>query len=143
MTIYPYLLGTTWVFDDETNGLKQEAFVLGMSEMISKVIETKSIPNAAKGFMMQFSDKPFDYDVELEWFCANEPESPMAGNWYQGTIARQVMEGWLCGALLCFFDSAPKRLFVRADPLPEGVDPIWHVSPDDPRQRRFMGPEDD
>ena len=146
MTIYPYLIGSTWIFDDEQTGLKEEPFVRGMSEMISKVIESKSIPNAAQGFAMTFSDQPFDgHDVELEWLRADEPESPMAGNWYRGQIGgeEEVLVGWLCPALLCYFDAAPKRLFVRADPLPEGFDPIWHVDPDDPRQRRFMSPEDE
>jgi hypothetical protein len=26
LTIYPYLIGQTWVFDDERTGLKEEAF---------------------------------------------------------------------------------------------------------------------
>ena len=145
MTLCPYLIGSTWMFDDERTGLKEEPFVKGMSEMISRIIETKNIVNAAQGFQMTFSDQPFDgHDVELEWLRADEPESPMAGNWYQGQIDGQVMkQGWLCPALLCYFDAAPKRLFVRADQLPEGVDPIWHVDTNDPRQRRFMSAEDE
>lgn len=144
MTIYPYLIGSTWIFDDEQTGLKQEPFVKGMSEMISRLIESKSIPNAAQGFAMTFSDKPFDEaDVELHWLRADEPESPMAGNYYSGSIAGEQMTGWLCPALLCYFNAAPQRLYVRAEPLPEGVDPIWQVDPDDPRQRRFMSAEDE
>ena len=55
LTIYPYLFEETcWVFDDQRTGLKEEAFVLGMTEMISKVVETKAIPNAAKGFALTF-----------------------------------------------------------------------------------------
>ena len=142
-SIDPDLIEATGVFDDEATGLKEEAFVLGMSEMISAVIESKGIPNAAEGFVLTFSDEPFDgHDVELQWSRADEPETPMAGNWYSGEISGQVMEGWLCPALFCFFESAPQRLFVKADPLTEGVDPIWHVSPDDPRQRRIMSAGD-
>ena len=143
MTIYPYLIDPIWVFDDERTGLKEEAFVCGMSEMITRMIEAKTIPNAAKGFQMTFGDEPFDgHDVELLWLRADEPNSPMGGKWYSGTIAGQEMQGWLCPALFCFFPSAPPRLFVKADPLPPGIDPIWHVSPDDPRQRRFMSTDD-
>jgi len=40
LTIYPYLLGQTWVFDDPRTGLKEEAFVLGMTEMISRLVKT-------------------------------------------------------------------------------------------------------
>lgn len=142
--LFPYLLGTTWVFDDERTGLKEEAFVRGMSEMISRIIEAKGIENADQGFAMTFSDEPFDgADAELQWLRADDPDVPMAGNWYSGTIAGEVMKGWLCPALLLYFVAPPPRLFVRADPLPEGVDPIWHVDPDDPRQRHFMGADDD
>ncbi len=142
--LYPYLLDTTWVFDDESTGLKTEAFVMGMSEMIFRLIESKGIPNADLGFALTFSDEPIDgADAELHWLRADDPDEPMAGNWYSGNIAGQVMEGWLCPALLLYFDGAPQRLFVKADPLPEGFDPIWRIDPDDPRQRRFMGPDDE
>ncbi|MDB5347225.1 MAG: hypothetical protein JWP89_5602 [Schlesneria sp.] len=142
MMIYPYLMGLNWVFDDEKTYLKEEAFVCGMSEMISRMVEEKRIPNASRGFAMQFSDVPFSgHDIELNWLRAADAESPLGGNWYSGLIAGQQMEGWLCPALFCFFPSAPTRLFVRADPLPVGVDPIWHVSSDDSRPHRFMGPE--
>lgn len=142
--LYPYLLGTTWVFDDERTGLKAEAFVMGMSEMISAVVEAKGIQDAQNGCALTFSDQPFgDADAELHWLRADDPDDPMAGNWYSGTIAGQEMGGWLCPALLLYFDGAPQRLFVKADTLPDGIDPIWHVDPDDPRQRRFMGPGDE
>lgn len=56
LTLYPYLLnGTCWVFDDERTGLKEEAFVCGMSEMISRVMEAKAVPNAIHGFAMTFA----------------------------------------------------------------------------------------
>ena len=141
--LFPYLSRSTWVFDDERTGLKAEAFVSGMSEMISAVVEAKGIPNADKGFAMTFSDEPIRHDAELHWLRADDPNEPMPGNWYSSTIAGELMEGWLCPALLHYFAAAPARLFVRADPLPEGVDPIWHISPDDPRQRHFFGPEDE
>ena len=67
LTLYPYLLdGTCWVFDDERTGLKEEAFVIGMTEMISRAVDGKGIHDAAKGFALSFSDEPFDgHDVEL------------------------------------------------------------------------------
>ena len=48
LTIYPYLLGQTWVFDDPRTGLKEEAFVLGMAEMISRLVKAKAIPHAGQ-----------------------------------------------------------------------------------------------
>ena len=143
MTIFPYLLATTWVFDDERTGLKEEAFVCGMTEMISRLVEAKGIPNAIQGFSLTFSDESLDgADAELLWLHSEgEPHDATAGNWYGGEVVGQYMEGWLCPALGLYFDAAPERLYVRAEPLPNGVDPIWHVTPDDPRQRRFMSAE--
>ncbi len=145
MTIFPYLLGTTWVFDDERTGLKEEAFVCGMTEMISRLVEAKGIPNASKGFALTFSGESFDgADAELAWLRSEgDARDASAGNWYGGEVVGQYMEGWLCPALGLYFNHAPTRLFVRADHLLAGVDPIWHVAPDDPRQRRFMSAEDD
>ncbi len=139
-TIFPYLLdGSTWVFDDPATGLKEEAFVFGSSEAISALIDAKAIPNAASGFAMTFDDQPFDgIDVELVWVSADDPNDPLAGNSYRGQIGGVALEGWLCPALLLYFPVAPRKLFLRAEPLPSGVDPIWHVADDDPRQRRFM-----
>ena len=135
LTLHPYLLDDScWVFDDARTGLKEEAFVLGMTEMISRVVEAKRIPHATRGFTMTFADEPFDgHDVELEWLRAGEG----SGNWYAGTVAGSRMEGWLCPALLLYFEQAPRRIFVRCDPLPAGVNPIWNPRPGE-TARRFV-----
>jgi hypothetical protein len=148
LTLYPYLIGSTWVFDDERTGLKEEAFVLGMSEMISRLIEKKHIANAAQGFAMSFSDQPFEgLDVELTWLRSDDSQvvpgqdgsaSQYLGNWYNGTVAGLKMQGWLCPALGLYFAAAPKTIYVRAEPLPAGVKPVWNVAPGDERQRRFV-----
>jgi hypothetical protein len=141
LTIYPYLIDPIWVFDDERAGLKEEAFVCGASEMITRAVEHKKIPNAAAGFTLSFSDEPLpETDVELDWLRADE-NPLMAGNWYRGLVAGVVMECWLCPALLLYFSTAPRKLYVHAAPLPPGIDPVWQVSPNDPRPRRFVGPE--
>src|SRR5947209_9205466 len=148
LTIYPYLRGNTWVFDDPRTGLKEEAFVLGMSEMISRLVDAKRIPQAAKGFSMQFGSEPFEgADVELTWLRSDDAQvlpgkdgsaSQIFGNWYQGRVAGQRMEGWLCPALGLYFKAAPARLFVRAEPLPAGIDPVWHVDRNAPAAVRFV-----
>lgn len=148
LTLYPYLFeSTVWVFDDERTGLKEEAFVLGMTEMISRLVEHKRIPNAGKGFEMSFSDQPFDgFDAELHWFQKEGSQvvpdqdgnaSPLVGNWYRGAVVGEVMEGWLCPALGLYFATAPKKIFVRAESLPSGVNPIWEPPPGDV-PRRFV-----
>jgi hypothetical protein len=151
MTLYPYLYhGMCWVFDDPETGLKEEAFVLGASEMISKLIAAKCIPNAEHGFMLSFSDQPFEYDVELSWIspeqAAQSPDKPAGslpatGNWYQGVVAGDKMVAWLCPALYEYFLAAPEKIFVRGEKLPAGIDPIWHVGSNDPQARRYMSAE--
>ena len=135
LTLYPYLLdGHCWVFDDERTGLKEEAFVLGMTEMISRVVEAKGIPQADQGFAMSFSDRPFaSHDAELDWL---RPD-PAGGNWYAGEIVGERMEGWLCPALLLYFQDPPRRIFVRCEPLPVGIEPIW-TPPPGAITRRFV-----
>ena len=139
LTLYPYLLNDTcWVFDDEHTGLKEEAFVMGMTEMISRVVEVKGIRDAARGFTLSFSDAPFDgHDVELHWIRPDEA----SGNWYGGTVAGERMEGWLCPALLLYFEQAPPRIFVRCDPLPAGVNPIWTQTPGQTSRQFVAAPQ--
>jgi hypothetical protein len=149
MTLYPYLYqGVCWVFDDPQTGLKEEAFVLGASEMISALVEAKRIPNAQRGFAMSFCDEPFDdHDVQLTWITPDEAARakgepvghlPGVGNWYAGLVAGKQMVAWLCPALYEYFTAAPPRIFVDARPLPAGVDPIWHVGRNAPEARRYM-----
>lgn len=135
LTLYPYLIdGLCWVFDDERTGLKEEAFVLGTSEMITRVVEAKRIPNATRGFALSFSDEPFDgYDVVRKWTRSDG----CAGNWYEGEVLGLPMENWLCPALLLYFVDPPQRLYVRCDPLPAGVNPIWDPPPGE-EGRRFV-----
>ena len=148
MTLHPYLYADVcWVFDDPTTGLKEEAFVLGASEMISRLVAAKRIPNAERGFALTFSDQPFDHDVQLVWIspeqasqATNQPlvHLPATGNWYRGVVADDTMTCWLCPALYEYFDAAPRKIFVKAEKLPVGVDPIWHINRNDPQARRYM-----
>jgi len=148
LTIYPYLLENTWVFDDPRTALKEEAFVLGMTEMISRLVKAKDIRNARQGFAMHFSEQPFQgFDAELTWQGSDHSQvvagrdgsaSKVSGNWYTGMVAGQKMRGWLCAALGLYFHEAPPRLFVKTEPLPDGVDPIWRVSRNDAMAVRFV-----
>ena len=136
MTIYPYLQDGLWVFDDRETGLKAEPFVEGATEMISTVVAAKRIHKADRGFTLTFAGQRFDrYDVELKRLRADEVE----GNWYEGTVAGEAMQCWLCPALFCYFDTAPERIYVGAGTLPEGIDPIWHPESGE-ETRRFVEP---
>ena len=134
LTLYPYEFSPGfWVFDDSRTGLKEEAFVAGMSEMITDMVAEKEIPNASEGFSLTFSLVEFDHDSELTWQRTDDG-SPIdsdsarsAGNWYYGELDGRVMEAWMCPALFHYFEATPKKIYVRLDPLPEGVYPIWNV----------------
>ena len=85
LTLYPYLESGTWVFDDERTGLKEEAFVLGATEMITAIVAAKGIPDAERGFALTFSGRPFEgHDVRLVW-QRRDPSG--SGNWYAGEVA--------------------------------------------------------
>lgn len=127
LVLYPYLYHDCWVFDDERTGLKEEAFVRGASEMISRLVEVKGIAGAAKGFEMTFAAEPFPgHDVELSWVARGEGDH---GNDYEGVVAGLPMTCWLCPALELYFQAAPARIYVKAAPLPAGIDPIWNPPP--------------
>ena len=109
MVIAPYWYQGTWVFDDEAVGLNKEPFVAGVPEMIDNLV--KAIPNARSGFRLIFSLGPFPgYQRELTWV-----REEYDGNWYK--IEGQQMEGWLCPALLRYFDKAPQILCVKAEQI--------------------------
>jgi len=149
-TLYPYLQVTefkskkengrpftnkieTWVFDDAENNLKEEAFVLGMTEMITELVIEHEVSDAEDGFALSFSDKPFEGNqTVLYWEEAQDWEwefegkkSTIAGNWYGGKVNGKELCGWLCPALLLYFGTPPDQIYVQAKPLPDGINPIW------------------
>ena len=132
--IYPYLLGSTWVFDDEKTRLKAEAFVYGMTEIVTRLVAHADIADAAAGFALHFSDAPFDGSAVM--MEAGEPDA--GGTWYSGTVYGMPMTGWLCPALLLYYREAPRQLHVRAASLPAGINPIWDARNAETLQ--FMAP---
>lgn len=125
MELYPYNLYGTWVFDDASTGLKEEAFVLGMTEMISRMVSEAGVLNPYKGFRLMFSFMSF----EGSQACVSKIDGgdKENGNWYEGDIYGQHMKGWLCPALYLYFPDAPQKIHIRVENLPEGVNPIWNT----------------
>lgn len=108
MVIQPYWHNGAWVFDEESLGLDKEPFVAGVPEMIDALV--RDIPGARSGFKLLFSAAPFPgYQLEL-----TRVRDEHGGTWYRAS--GQGNEGWLCPALLQFFESAPVSLFARAEP---------------------------
>ena len=105
--IYPYRCQGLWVFDDARVGLDKEPFVEGADVAIDKAVAMKGIPEPEKGFRLIFSAGPFpNHDLKFEWLREGE-----GGNWYRAEAFD--MEGWLCPALLKYFDSPPTEIYAR------------------------------
>lgn len=119
-----------------------------MSEMITRLAEVKRLPRAAQGITLHFSADPLaDADATLTWARRDDSQvvpgrdgsaSQLAGNWYEGIVAGERMTGWLCPALGFYFHSAPRQISVKAEALPAGIDPVWHVDSNAPIVRRFV-----
>lgn len=103
--IAPYKYLGMWVFDDPSVGLIQEPFVAGADAMIDRAVA--EIPNAEQGFTLIFSARPFPgHQLRLEWRRAGD-----SGNWYFSP--ELAIEGWLCPALLRYFESPPRKIYVQ------------------------------
>ena len=108
LVIAPYKYQGTWVFDDPAVGVFREPFIAGIDTMIDKAVA--DIPNAEKGFRAIFSAAPFPgANLKLDW---RREES--GGNWYYSDQFK--MEGWLCPALLKYFPTAPREIYVKIEP---------------------------
>ncbi|VAW64336.1 hypothetical protein MNBD_GAMMA11-902 [hydrothermal vent metagenome] len=106
MIIYPYKYEGTWVFDELDIGLIKEPFVFGIPEMLDTLVA--DIKDASEGFKLIFSKKPFPgYQFKLTWI-----KEEYEGNWYR---LNNTHEGWLCPALLKYFESAPAEIFTKAE----------------------------
>jgi hypothetical protein len=110
--IAPYRYLDMWVFDDQRVGLSAEPFVGGSDILIDRV--TAHIPDAHRGFVMIFSGDPFPgHQFRLEW-----RREERSGNVY---FAPELdAEGWLCPALLRYFDEPPAQIFVQVKAKPAG-----------------------
>ncbi|MBX7246752.1 MAG: hypothetical protein K1X53_14745 [Candidatus Sumerlaeaceae bacterium] len=102
--------GGIWVFDDPAFGLKREPFVGTINDMIDHFLARKGIP-AEQGFVMYFSDRPIpNHDTHLVW---EQSDGPECGDWY--VCPELNVSGWLCPALLHYFKTPPKDIYVRIE----------------------------
>lgn len=105
--IAPYRYEGTWVFDDPEKGLVKEPFVFGADEMVEWI--AGQTEGSEKGLLILFSDRPFPgFQKKLTWI-----REEADGNWYK--IDDPEMEGWLCPALLQYFDIPPAEIYVKAE----------------------------
>ena len=105
VAIHPYKAHGMWVFDDAAVGLREEPFVSGADTIIDHMVRDFERPE--EGFTLLFSAQPFPgFGLELEWVRAD-----LSGNWYRADAI--AMEGWLCPALLRYFETPPPRLYAQ------------------------------
>jgi hypothetical protein len=105
IAIHPYVRNGVWVFDDPGVGLREEPFISGADTIIERMVA--DIPGAREGFTLLFSGNSFPgYQLELQWV-----REAMSGNWYRSDLLG--MEGWLCPALLKYFESPPAKLYAQ------------------------------
>jgi len=106
--IAPYKYLGMWVFDDPKVGLMQEPFVGGADNILDLMV--REVPGASNGFVLLFSGGSFPgSQYRFEW---RGPEG--SGNLYYST--EMDAEGWLCPALLKYFEQPPEELFVQVKP---------------------------
>ena len=101
----PYRWFGQWVFDDDDLGLRREAFISGMDDIIDKLVE--NVPYASMGFTLLFSETPFPGHTEELVLVGEE----LGGNWYAHD--RLKMEGWLCPSLFKYFSEAPTTIYIQ------------------------------
>jgi len=87
--------------------LVREPFVFGADMILDWL--TEKIPNAERGFLLYFAPGPFPgAQLKLDWI-----REECEGNWYK--LEDPPMEGWLCPALLKYFDEPPMQIYVKAE----------------------------
>ena len=103
--IYPYWHNGSLVFDDAAVGLTREPFVAGADTALGTL--AAEIPGCDEKFTLYFSDLPFP-----GWqTCARWLHAEGDGNWYEFTSSG--VKGWLCPALLKYFDEAPRNIYIE------------------------------
>ncbi|MDQ0394942.1 DUF6717 family protein [Labrys monachus] len=103
--IAPYRYLGMWVFDDPKVGLVQEPFVGGADLLIDQAVA--ALPDAAAGFIMVFSGAPFPGSrFHLKW-----QREDGSGNIYLSSEFGS--EGWLCPALLRYFERPPMDIHIQ------------------------------
>ena len=97
-----------WVFDDADAGLQAEPFVIGMNEIIDRILGEQGLLESAKqhGFKCEFSSQT----IPGESAVLKLQRAEAGGAWYR----YKELEGWLCPALMIYFQLIPGEIHARA-----------------------------
>lgn len=101
-----------WAFDDPGVGLRREALVAGMPEILVWLAEQAGVSNPEDGFTLLFSAQQFPGADVLARRIG--PDGGDRGNTYEIQTPRGPMQGWLCPALYKYFDNAPEVIYAQA-----------------------------
>lgn len=105
MQIEAYRLHGGWSFDDAAVGLIAEPFVSGIPEMIDILAEQVE---AEEKILLTFAPNPFPGSM----LRLDRTGKEFGGNWYRWEARK--MDGWLCPALLKYFETAPETIHISA-----------------------------
>lgn len=103
-TLYPYRTHAGWAFDDEDVELYEEAFVLGIPEIIDSIVGEKD------SFVVYISEKPIPQSTGVLINIDEEKQDEVKG-WYK--YEGSEMEGWLCEATLKYFKNYPTKIYFK------------------------------
>lgn len=109
--------GKPWAFDDPSRGVRQEWFNLGGEYLMDYA--SRDIPNASAGFVLRFSDAPFE-GAEVATLRERTPELEENGGIYEvpgAVLDGEPVIGWLCPTMLANFEQFPARLYFKGIPL--------------------------
>lgn len=109
MSLNLYKTGETWMFDDDTYGIKAEPFVLGMSEIISAYL-SKGKNRCTAIFSLNKFPSCDTLDLTQEdsnggWYVVSESNFP--------TI--KGMKGWLCPVTRVYLKTIPQNVYYKIE----------------------------
>ena len=109
MSLNLYKKGKTWMFDDDTYGIKAEPFVLGMSEIISAYL-SKDKDKCRLIFSLNKFPLCDTLDLMQEesnggWYVVSESNFP--------TI--KGMKGWLCPVTRVYMKTIPQNAYYKIE----------------------------
>jgi len=110
-TICPYKWMGMWVFDDPRVDLRMEAFIAGADTFIDVSLLKLGIKGGEDGFRATFSATPFPGHQ----FTLVKMGKDRGGTVY--LAAESGVEGWLCPALLRYFQKPPDRIYTQFECL--------------------------
>jgi hypothetical protein len=98
------------VFDDAKRGLKAEALVGGVPQILAHIAGIKSKHFKYK---IRFSELPFSESLTV----VKSILQPKVGTLYNFESEGETLVGWLCPALGKYFKSPPETLFFSVEAL--------------------------